>query len=60
MKKEYTLTELVQIAELTKDIELLKLVKQEIEKKIEVLLIEYGMELVCPPKEKRKIGFKLD
>ena len=55
--KERTLTELIAIAEKTNDINLLKLIKHEIEKKIDELLIEYGKDLVKKPKKKKPIGF---
>lgn len=55
--KEKTLTELVKIAETTHSIELLKLIRDEINNKIEKLCVEYGVRLVAKPKQKR-IGFK--
>lgn len=59
MKQEYTLTELLQIAEQTKNIELLKMIREEINKKIESLCVEYGMQ-VAKPEKKKKIGFSKD
>lgn len=56
--KKYTLTELVKIAETTHSIELLKLIRDEIDNKIEKLCVEYGVRLVEKPKQKRQIGFK--
>ncbi len=55
--EEMTLMELVAMAEKTKNIELLKTIKYEIEKKIDILLIEYGKSLVKKPKKKNPIGF---
>lgn len=55
--KKYTLTELVKIAETTHNIELLKLIREEINNKIEKLCVEYGVRLAGKPKQKR-IGFK--
>ncbi len=55
--EEMTLMELVAMAEKTKNIELLKTIKYEIEKKIDILLIEYGKSLVKKTKEKNPIGF---
>lgn len=55
--KGKTITELVKIAEKTNDINLLKLIKYEIEKKIEEKLIELGKEMVIKPKRKNPIGF---
>ena len=52
-----TLTELIKLAEQTNNINLLKMIKYEIEKKIETLLIEYGKSLVKKPKKKNPIGF---
>ena len=55
--KGMTLTELIKLAEQTNNINLLKMIKYEIEKKIETLLIEYGKSLVKKPKKKNPIGF---
>lgn len=55
--KGMTLTELIKLAEQTNNINLLRNVKYEIEKKIETLLIEYGKSLVKKPKKKNPIGF---
>ncbi len=61
MKEKYTLTELVQLAEKTNDISLLRLIREEINKRIEQLCVTYGQQLEKPKKViKKKIGFNID